>query len=58
MSLQEALHSLQTDAGLQALLPRFSLAIAEGVGFLIQFLENLDSLKIAEEVCFFFYAIR
>ncbi|VDD89880.1 unnamed protein product [Enterobius vermicularis] len=27
----EALHSLQTDAGLQALLPRFSLAIAEGV---------------------------
>lgn len=27
----EALHSLQTDAGLQVLLPRFSLAIAEGV---------------------------
>ncbi|MFH4978258.1 hypothetical protein AB6A40_004967 [Gnathostoma spinigerum] len=27
----EALHSLQTDAGLQALLPRFSLAISEGV---------------------------
>ncbi|VDK55906.1 unnamed protein product [Anisakis simplex] len=27
----EALHSLQTDAGIQILLPRFSLAIAEGV---------------------------
>uniref|UniRef100_A0A1I7Z147 Transcription initiation factor TFIID subunit 6 n=1 Tax=Steinernema glaseri TaxID=37863 RepID=A0A1I7Z147_9BILA len=27
----EALHSLQTDCGLKALLPRFSLAIAEGV---------------------------
>uniref|UniRef100_A0A915C3V6 Transcription initiation factor TFIID subunit 6 n=3 Tax=Parascaris univalens TaxID=6257 RepID=A0A915C3V6_PARUN len=27
----EALHSLQTDAGIQVLLPRFSLAIAEGV---------------------------
>lgn len=27
----EALHSLQVDAGIQALLPRFSLAIAEGV---------------------------
>jgi hypothetical protein len=29
--MQEALHSLRTEAGLQSLLPRFALAIAEGV---------------------------
>lgn len=32
--LQEALYSLQTDAGLQQLLPRFSVAIVEGVSCL------------------------